>query len=67
MAVGMGVLFAVAAYFGWMPISLGIGPVITWIVIALLFGVVFWFGFYMYYRLLARELNKKIDETNSFQ
>lgn len=65
MFVGMGVLFAVAAYLGWMPISLGIGPIITWIVVAIIFAAIFWLGFYLYYRLLARELNKKIQESNS--
>ncbi|MBE6485558.1 MAG: DUF3021 domain-containing protein [Methanosphaera stadtmanae] len=64
MVIGMGVLFAVAVFLGWMPVGLGIGPIITWIVIALVFGVIFWFGFYMYYRLLARELNKKLQSSN---
>ena len=66
MFVGMGVLFAVAVYLQWMPISLGIGPVITWIVIAIIFAAVFWLGFYLYYRLLARELNKKIEKSNTY-
>lgn len=64
MVIGMGVLFAVAVFLGWMPVGLGIGPIITWIVIALVFGVIFWFGFYIYYRLLARELNKKLQSSN---
>ena len=66
MVIGMGVLFAVAAYLGWMPVSLGIGPIITWIVIAILFGVIFWFGFYLYYKLLARELNKKLKSSDTY-
>lgn len=41
MVIGMGVLFAVAVYLKWMPISLGIGPIITWIVIACIFAAVF--------------------------
>ena len=64
MSIGMGVLFAVAVYLQWMPISLGIGPIITWIVIALIFATIFWLGFYFYYGLLARDLNKKIEESN---
>jgi hypothetical protein len=66
MVIGMGVLFIVAVFLGWMPLSLGIGPIITWIVIAIIFGVIFWFGFYLYYKLLARELNKKLEESASF-
>ena len=44
----------------WMPITLGIGPIITWILIACVFAAVFWCGFYIYYYPLARNLNKKI-------
>lgn len=60
MLTGMGVLFVVAIFLGWMPINLGIGPVITWIIIAVIFATVFWLGFYIYYKLLAKELNDKI-------
>ncbi|MBO7443293.1 MAG: DUF3021 family protein, partial [Methanobrevibacter sp.] len=45
MVIGMGVLFAMAVYLKWMPINLGIGPIITWIVIACIFAAVFWVGF----------------------
>lgn len=61
MGIGMAVLFIVAIYLQWMPVSLGWGPVITWVVIACIFGAVFWSGFYIYYYLQARELNKKLD------
>ncbi len=64
MVIGMGVLFAVAVYLQWMPISLGIGPIITWIVIACIFAAVFWVGFYIYYTLEARDINKKLELSN---
>ena len=64
MVIGMGVLFAVAIYLGWMPISLGIGPIITWVLIACIFAAVFWFGFYIYYTLQARDINKKLESSN---
>ena len=64
MVIGMGVLFAVAIYLGWMPISLGIGPIITWVLIACIFATVFWFGFYIYYTLQARDINKKLELSN---
>ena len=64
MVIGLGVLFAVAIYLKWMPISLGIGPIITWIVIAIVFAAVFWVGFYVYYTLLARDINKKLELSN---
>ena len=60
MAICMGVLFAMAVYLQWMPISLGIGPIITWVVIACIFAAVFWLGFYIYYALEARSINKKL-------
>ena len=64
MVIGMGILFAVAIYLGWMPISLGIGPIITWVLIACIFAAVFWFGFYIYYSLQARDINKKLELSN---
>ena len=63
MVIGMGVLFLIAIYLKWMPITLGIGPIITWILIACVFAAVFWCGFYIYYYLLARNINKKIVES----
>lgn len=64
MVIGLGVLFAVAIYLKWMPISLGIGPIITWIVISIVFAAVFWVGFYLYYTLQARDINKKLELSN---
>lgn len=60
MGIGMTVLFLVAIYLKWMPVDLGIGPIVIWIAIACVFAAIFWFGFYIYYYLLARNLNKKI-------
>ena len=62
MGIGMIVLLLVAIYLKWMPLDFGIGPIITWIAIALVFGVVFWLGFYIYYYLLARDLNNKLKQ-----
>ena len=62
MVVGLGVLFAIAIYLQWMPINLGIGPIITWIVIACVFAAISWLGFYFYYYLVARDLNKKLKK-----
>ena len=64
MVIGLGVLFAMAVYLQWMPISFGIGPIITWVVIAIVFAAVFWLGFYIYYTLQARDINKKIELSN---
>ncbi len=61
MGIGMAVLFITAIYLKWMPIDLGIGAIITWIAIACVFAAVFWVGFYVYYYLVARDLNKKLN------
>ena len=61
MGIGMTVLFLIAVHLKWMPVDLGIGPIITWIVIACVFGAIFWCGFYIYHYLLARNINKKIN------
>ena len=62
MGIGMTVLFLVAVYLKWMPIDLGIGPIITWVAIACVFAAIFWLGFYIYYYLLARNLNDKLND-----
>ncbi len=62
MVIGMGVLFAVAIYLHWMPIDMGIGPIVTWIAIACVFAAVFWLGFYIYYYLVARDLTNKLNK-----
>ena len=62
MVIGMGVLFAVAVYLHWMPIELGIGPIFTWIVIACVFAAVSWCGFYVYYYLVAKDINNKLNK-----
>ena len=61
MGIGFAVLFSVAIYLGWFPINVGIGPVIEWILVAIIFAAVFWFGFYIYYYLEAREINQKLE------
>lgn len=60
MGIGMTVLFITAVYLKWMPINLGWDPILTWILIACVFAAISWFGFYIYYYLLARELNNKL-------
>ena len=61
MGIGMIILFAVAIYLQWMPINLGIGIIIEWIIMACIFAAVFWLGFYFYYYLEAREINQKLE------
>ena len=61
MGIGMAILFIVAIYLQWMPINLGIGIIIEWVIIACIFAAVSWCGFYIYYYLLARNLNKKLE------
>lgn len=61
MLTGLTVLFMVAIYLHWMPIELGLGPILTWILIAVIFAAASWIGFYIYYSLLAKDLNKKLE------
>ena len=61
MGIGFAVLFSVAIYLGWMPLDLGISIILEWILIAFIFGVVFWFGFYIYYYLEAKDINQKLE------
>lgn len=61
MGIGMVILFIVAIYLQWMPINLGLSIIIEWIIIACVFAAVSWCGFYVYYYLVARELNNKLN------
>ena len=61
MGIGMVILFIVAIYLQWLPINLGMGIIIEWIVIACMFAAFSWCGFYIYYYLVARDLNKKLN------
>ena len=61
MGIGMAILFIVAIYLQWMPINLGIGIIIEWVIIACIFAAVSWCGFYIYYYLVARDLNNKLN------
>ena len=60
MGIGLTVLFLIAIYLKWMPLDLGFWPIISWILIACVFAAIFWCGFYVYYYLLARNINKKL-------
>ena len=60
MGISMTVLFITAIYLKWMPIDMGWEPILTWILIACVFAAITWFGFFIYYYLLARELNNKL-------
>ena len=59
--VWMLILFIVAIYLQWMPVNLGVGIIVEWIIIACVFAAVFWCGFYIYYYLVARDLNNKLS------
>ena len=61
MGIGFIVLFSVAIYLGWLPLTFGIGVIIEWIIIAIIFASVSWLGFYIYYYLEAREINQKLQ------
>lgn len=61
MGIGMTLLFIVAIYLQWMPINLGLSIIVEWIIIACVFAAVSWCGFYIYYYLVARDLNSKLN------
>ena len=61
MGIGMTILFIVAIYLQWMPINLGLSIIVEWIIIACVFAAVSWCGFYIYYYLVARDLNNKLN------
>ena len=62
MGIGMLILFIVAVYLQWMPTNLGIGIIVEWIIIACIFAAISWCGFYIYYYLVARDLNSRLNK-----
>ena len=60
MGIGMTILFIVAIYLQWMPINLGLSIIVEWIIIACIFAAISWSAFYIYYYLVARDLNNKL-------
>ncbi len=61
MGIGMTILFIMAIYLQWMPINLGLSIIVEWVIIACVFAAISWFGFYIYYYLVARDLNNKLN------
>lgn len=62
MGIGMLILFIVAVYLQWMPTNLGIGIIVEWIIIACIFAAISWCCFYIYYYLVARDLNSRLNK-----
>ncbi len=62
MGIGMLILFIVAIYLQWMPTDLGIGIIVEWIIIACIFAAISWCCFYVYYYLVARDLNSRLKK-----
>ena len=60
MGIGMTIVFIVAIYLQWMPINLGLSIIVEWVIIACIFAAISWCGFYIYYYLVARDLNNKL-------
>jgi hypothetical protein len=63
MGIGFIVLFIVGIYLKWIPMNLGIWPIIVWVIIALIIGFVLWTCFYLYFRNEARKINNQIRKT----
>lgn len=61
-SMGMSVMLIVAVKVHWMVIGWGIGPIITWICVALFSTIIFWIGFYLHHLLQVKELNQKLEK-----
>ncbi|MDL2270688.1 DUF3021 domain-containing protein [Methanobrevibacter sp. OttesenSCG-928-I08] len=63
MGIGFIILFSVGVYLNWIPVNLGIWPIITWVIIALIFGFSVWACFYLYCRNEAQKINNQIKKV----
>lgn len=62
MGIGLVIYFPVAYYAGWIPTKQGLMVMIVAISIAILISFIIWFGFYLYYKKEAKEMNQRIRE-----
>lgn len=59
-SIGFVVYFPTAIYMGWIPSNGSIGQILTEVLMIMIFSVAVWFGFYFYYRRLAKRINDRI-------
>ena len=62
MGTGLIIYFIIAFNVGWVPISYGIIPMIATILILITISFLIWAMFYLYYKVEAKNINKKIKE-----
>ena len=60
MIIGFTTLIIVGIYLKWIPINLGIGPIITFLIIGLVFAFVMWGAYYLYFLSESKKINEKI-------
>jgi len=65
--VGMIVYIATGLYVGWIPIQYGFNIIVLYILIALAFTFLIWFGFYLYYKKESLDINKQIKKIQNKQ
>lgn len=61
-SIGFVVYFPAAIYMGWIPSNGSIGQILTEILFIIFGSVAVWFGFYFYYRHLAKRINERIHK-----
>lgn len=62
MGIGLTIYFIAAFYAGWIPTDLGIGVIISTILLMAIFSFAIWLGFFMYYKQEAKKINEKIKD-----
>lgn len=62
MGTGLTVYLLIALWIGWIPIKHGVLPMIITVLGMIILSFVIWGGFYFYYRMEAKNINKKIKE-----
>ena len=60
LGIGFIIYFITAFIAGWLPISLGIGIVISSVLIIIALSFVIYFFFWLYYKNEAKKINQKI-------
>lgn len=65
MGIGCTIYLISAFHVGWIPVEFGWKNCLIIIAVQIVAAFLVWFGYAAHYRLLARNMNKKIEEKNS--
>lgn len=62
MGIGCTIMLITASLVGWMPTEYGTSGIIIFVIIEIVIAILIWFGFSLYYKQEAKQLNKQLKQ-----